>query len=179
MDQLTGLPGRWTTLERLRSRPPRRRYAHPVAVVLFDIDDFAELNHEHGRGRGCDPARARGAPAAEAQGDALGRIGADSYVAILPHTDEAGATAFANAVLDRLLERADTLDEGHPRHGGGEMINELLDDEDALIRQAGGTLASKEVAGRLSAPRRCELGSRSREGGPNAHPRWRMNQLQQ
>lgn len=108
VDQLTGLPNRWTTLERLRIETTEaRRYEHPVAVVLFDVDGFAALNHEHGLGIGDAILRelAVRLRVRMREADAVGRIGADAYLAILPHTDEAGAATFANAVLDRLLER--------------------------------------------------------------------------
>jgi diguanylate cyclase (GGDEF)-like protein len=37
--------------------------------------------------------------------DALGRVGGDSFLAILPHTDERGAAVFADAVRKRLIAR--------------------------------------------------------------------------
>lgn len=108
IDQLTGLASRWPTLDRLRTEAAEaRRYTHPVAVVLFDIDGFAELNHEHGLEAGDTILRevALRLRVRMREADAVGRIGADAFLAILPHTDEGGAAAFATAVLDRLLER--------------------------------------------------------------------------
>ena len=108
VDQLTGLANRWTTLDRLRTEAAEaRRYAHPVAVVLLDVDGFTGLNHEHGLDAGDAVLRelALRLRLRMREADAVGRIGADAFLAILPHTDEGGATAFANAVLDRLLER--------------------------------------------------------------------------
>jgi diguanylate cyclase (GGDEF)-like protein len=107
-DPLTGLASRWPTLERLRVEAAEaRRYAHPVAVVLLDVDAFAELNHEHGLDVGDAILReiALRLRIRMREADAVGRIGADAFLAILPHTDEGGAATFAMAVLDRLLER--------------------------------------------------------------------------
>lgn len=107
-DPLTGLPGRLPILDRLRTEASEaRRYAHPVAVVLLDIDQFADLNHEHGLDVGDEMLRriALRLRVRMREADAVGRIGADAFLAILPHTDEVGATAFARAVLDRVLER--------------------------------------------------------------------------
>lgn len=107
-DPLTGLASRWPTLERLRVEAAEaRRYTHPIAVVLFDIDAFAQLNHEHGLDAGDAILReiALRLRIRMREADAVGRIGADAFLAILPHTDEGGAAAFATAVLDRLLER--------------------------------------------------------------------------
>jgi diguanylate cyclase (GGDEF)-like protein len=107
-DTLTGIPGRGPTLARLRTEAAEaRRYAHPVAVVLLDIDQFAALNHEHGLDVGDEMLRriALRLRVRMREADAVGRIGADAFLAILPHTDEMGASTFARAVLDRVLER--------------------------------------------------------------------------
>jgi diguanylate cyclase (GGDEF)-like protein len=107
-DALTGIPGRGPTLARLRTEAAEaRRYAHPVAVVLLDIDQFAALNHEHGLDVGDEMLRriALRLRVRMREADAVGRIGADAFLAILPHTDEMGASTFARAVLDRVLER--------------------------------------------------------------------------
>ncbi|MEP6807850.1 MAG: GGDEF domain-containing protein, partial [Chloroflexota bacterium] len=108
MDPLTGLPGRGPTLGRLRiDAAEARRYAHAVAVILLDIDRFADLNHEHGVEVGDAILRevALRLRLRIREADALGRIGGDSFLAVLPHTDEQGATTFASALLDRLMER--------------------------------------------------------------------------
>jgi len=108
IDQLTGLASRWPTLDRLRTEAAEaRRYAHPVAAVLFDIDGFAALNHEHGLETGDAILRevAIRLRMRMREADGVGRIGADAFLAVLPHTDEGGAAAFATAVLDRLIER--------------------------------------------------------------------------
>ena len=114
-DPLTGLASRWPTLERLRVEAAEaRRYTHPVAVVLLDIDDFAQLNHEHGLDAGDAILReiALRLRIRMREADAVGRIGADAFLAILPHTDEGGAATFATAVLDRLLERRIVTERG-------------------------------------------------------------------
>lgn len=114
-DALTGIPGRLPTLDRLRMEAAEaRRYAHPVAVVLLDIDQFADLNHEHGLDVGDEMLRriALRLRVRMREADAVGRIGADAFLAILPHTDEEGAATFARAVLDRVLERQVMTDRG-------------------------------------------------------------------
>ena len=105
-DPLTGLPGRSQTIERLRVEAAEaRRYSHPVTVVLLDIDRFAQLNHEYGLPVGDAILRevALRLRLRVREADALGRIGGDLFLAILPHTDESGAAAFAHALLDRLM----------------------------------------------------------------------------
>ncbi|MBA3687255.1 MAG: GGDEF domain-containing protein [Chloroflexi bacterium] len=107
-DALTGLPSRWPTLDRLRTEAAEaRRYAHPFAAVLIDVDQFAALNHEQGLEVGDEMLRriALRLRVRMREADAVGRVGADAFLAILPHTDEVGAATFARAVLDRVLER--------------------------------------------------------------------------
>jgi diguanylate cyclase (GGDEF)-like protein len=114
-DPLTGLPSRGPTLDRLRTEAAEaRRYSHPVTVVLLDIDGFATLNHEHGLSVGDAVLRevALRLRLRIREADALGRIGGDAFLAVLPHTDEGGAATFAQAVLDRGVDRPFTTDRG-------------------------------------------------------------------
>ncbi len=115
LDPLTGLPSRGPTLDRLRTEAAEaRRYAHPVSVILLDIDGFAALNHDYGLGVGDAILRevALRLRLRVREADALGRVGGDAFLAILPHTDEGGAATFAQAVLDRAVERPFTTDRG-------------------------------------------------------------------
>ena len=115
VDPLTGLISRDPTLDRLRTETAEaRRYTHPLAVVLLDLDGFAQLNHEHGLSVGDAVLRevALRLRMRVREADALGRVGGDSFLAILPHTDEGGAATFARAMLDRLVARAITTDRG-------------------------------------------------------------------
>ena len=107
-DPLTAVASRAAIVERLRVEVAQaRRYRHPVTVVVVDVDDFAVINRIHGL-RGGDAVlrevalrmrlRVRAA-------DALGRAGSDGFLVVLPHTDQAGASMFADAVRHRLALR--------------------------------------------------------------------------
>ena len=102
------MPAGGSTLERLAIEAAEaRRYAHPVTVVLIDIDGFAAAEprpRPGGRRRVLREVALR-LRLRIREADALGRVGGDAFLAILPHTDEAGAATFAQAVLDRLVER--------------------------------------------------------------------------
>ncbi len=107
-DPLTGVATRRQVLERLAIEVAEsRRYAHPVAAVLIDIDGFTQLNHDHGLAVGDDVLRelALRLRLRMRAADALGRVGGDSFLAILPHTDERGAAVFSDAVRSRLVSR--------------------------------------------------------------------------
>jgi diguanylate cyclase (GGDEF)-like protein len=107
-DALTGIATRRAILERLRVEAAEaRRYTHPLAVLLLDVDGFAGINHDHGLEVGDAVLRelALRLRLRMRAADALGRAGGDSFLAILPHTDERGATVFAEALMRRLSTR--------------------------------------------------------------------------
>jgi diguanylate cyclase (GGDEF)-like protein len=114
-DPLTGVPSRRLALERLAIEAAEsRRYAHPVAVMLLDVDHFSEINREYGFTIGDAVLRelALRLRVRMRAADALGRVGGDSFMAILPHTDERGAALFADALRRRLISRPITTDAG-------------------------------------------------------------------
>lgn len=108
VDALTGVASRGAILERLRLEVAQaRRYRHPLAVVLLDIDGFGDVNREHGISGGDTVLRevALRIRLRVREADALGRAGSDGFIAALPHTDEAGAAIFADALRHRLALR--------------------------------------------------------------------------
>jgi diguanylate cyclase (GGDEF)-like protein len=105
VDPLTGVASRGAILERLRIEVAQaRRYRHPLAVVLLDVDRFAEINDAYGIGGGDAVLRevALRFRLRVREADALGRLGSDGFLATLPHTDEGGAATFADALRVRL-----------------------------------------------------------------------------
>jgi diguanylate cyclase (GGDEF)-like protein len=114
-DSLTGVASRRSILERLIVEVAQsRRYAHPVAVMLLDVDRFSNLNQAHGHTVGDVVLRelALRLRLRMRAADALGRAGGDSFMAILPHTDERGAAVFADAVRQRLITSPIETDAG-------------------------------------------------------------------
>ncbi len=154
VDALTGTASRRAILERLVVEVAEaRRYAHAVAVVLLDIDDFRKLNEDHGIGVGDAVLREIGLRIRLRMraADALGRVGSDSFVAILPHTDEHGAARFANAVLDRVAGPgvATNVGELHPAVSiGVALMRPGMDlSDEQLLSAADEALASARAAG--------------------------------
>jgi len=154
VDVLTGAGSRRAILGRLASEAAEaRRYAHPLAALLLDVDGFSALNREHGMGIGDEVLRevALRLRLRTRAADALGRVGADSFLLLLPHTDEAGAAGFANALLERLLSRPIDTYDGELRVAvsiGVAFMRpgmELSDDE--LLADADQALASARAAG--------------------------------
>ncbi len=107
-DSLTGVSSRTAITERLRDEVAgARRYPHPVSVVLIDIDGMGELNALHGTAVGDAVLReiALRIRVRVREADAIGRLAGDAFLAVLPHTDEKGATVFAEAIRDRATQR--------------------------------------------------------------------------
>lgn len=85
------------------------------------------------------------------EADALGRAGSDSFLAILPHTDEGGAATFARALRHRIGLRPVTV--------GQEQVTVTLSigvaimrsgeelDADGLLARADEALASARTPG--------------------------------
>lgn len=118
VDALSGAASRRAILERLVTEVAEaRRYSHPVAVVLLDVDGFRAINAEHGLAVGDAILREVGLRMRMRMraADALGRLGNDGFLMILPHTDERGAAAFANTVVRRVTGRPVATDVGELR----------------------------------------------------------------
>ena len=154
VDALTGTGSRRAILERLAIEVAEaRRYAHAVAVALLDIDDFRRLNEDHGLAVGDAVLREIGLRMRLRMraADALGRVGSDSFVAILPHTDEHGAARFANAILERVAGRAVATEVGelHPAVSiGVALMRPGMDlSDEQLLTAAEEALASARAAG--------------------------------
>ncbi len=154
VDALTGVSPRPAVLERLRIETAEaRRYAHPFAVALLDIDGMGDLNRRHGREVGDQVLRevALRLRVRTRTADAIGRIDGDAFLAILPHTDERGATVFADAMRRLTTERAILTDAGELRVtlsiGVAIMRAELALTDDQLLTAVHEALASAKAGG--------------------------------
>jgi diguanylate cyclase (GGDEF)-like protein len=108
VDPLTGVASRSAIMDRLRDEvAAARRYPHAVSIVLMDVDGMGEINAQHGTAVGDAVLRelALRMRVRVREADAIGRVAGDSFLAILPHTDEKGATVFAEAMRDRATQR--------------------------------------------------------------------------
>jgi diguanylate cyclase (GGDEF)-like protein len=154
VDPLTGVASRAAILERLRLEVSEaRRYRHPLAIVLLDVDHFGAINAEHGIAGGDAVLRevALRFRLRVREADAIGRFGGDGFIAALPHTDAAGAATFADALRHRLQLRPVVVDEAPVRVTvsvgvatvpAGEDI-----DLDGLLARVDEALASARSAG--------------------------------
>jgi diguanylate cyclase (GGDEF)-like protein/PAS domain S-box-containing protein/putative nucleotidyltransferase with HDIG domain len=149
-DGLTGLRNHRTFHEELRAEVKRaRRYSHPTAVVLMDLDEFKEVNDEHGHQTGDRLLRAVGRALQEVVRDTetVARLGGDEFAVLLPETDLDGATATAERVRLAIEAVPEAREHGVTVSAGVADLSQAASADD-LIRLADGALYWSKVNGR-------------------------------
>jgi diguanylate cyclase (GGDEF)-like protein len=111
-DGLTGIANRRCFDQRFRQEWARaRRTGSPLSLLLIDIDHFKKLNDTYGHLTG-DECLVQVAQILQTTlnrpGDLLARYGGEEFVALLPETDENGATRVAER-LQKTLGRSKPL----------------------------------------------------------------------
>lgn len=107
MDALTAVPNRRNILHRLDTAYAAAQPEGELAVIMFDIDHFKQLNDQYGHAAG-DQALQQVAAAVQEQlrdQDSVGRIGGEEFLVVLP-----GATlATGLSVAERLRRTVEAL----------------------------------------------------------------------
>lgn len=100
-DPLTGLYNRRRFEERVAEEIQRaRRYEHPLAMVMADIDRFKRYNDTHGHPQGDVVLQklARLLQTSVRGTDLVARYGGEEFAILLPETSKAGALAVAEKI---------------------------------------------------------------------------------
>jgi two-component system, cell cycle response regulator len=152
-DPLTGLFNRRYVLTRLAGLiSGARRHGRPLSVAMIDIDNFKRVNDVHGHDAG-DAALVsttiamRDRMRAE---DALGRLGGEEFLALLPDADAGAAAVVAESLrasVERARTRIDGLDLAVTVSVGSATWNGE-EDADALVKRADKALFVAKRAGR-------------------------------
>jgi diguanylate cyclase (GGDEF)-like protein len=106
-DSLTGLYNHRFFHERLRSELTRASRSHdPVAVLMFDLDDFKRVNDVYGHGAGDQLLIqvARVARETVRASDVVCRIGGEEFGVIMPSCGAGDALTLASRLTERLRE---------------------------------------------------------------------------
>lgn len=159
-DGLTGLANRGT-FEQVAERLVRRAQIDktPLALVIFDIDHFKQLNDTLGHAVG-DAALRGFAATLQTQSrptDLIARIGGEEFVAVMPgiHADEAGA--FAERVGEALrgvhggVGARLTVSAGVAPMGADDTVDSLLREADHALYAAKGAGRDRVVLAELVA----------------------------
>jgi diguanylate cyclase (GGDEF)-like protein len=152
LDGLTGVLNRRAWMTRAATEVAVSvRYAHPVAVLMIDLDHFKQINDSHGHDAG-DRAlvfSARVLQAALRPGDLVGRYGGEEFCVLMTHADHAAANAFDVRVRKDLASVAE-LELGFPLaySAGIAMRNSPDDTLAALLKRADAKLYRAKAQGR-------------------------------
>lgn len=139
------------TLEREFARS--KRYKHPFALVIFDIDHFKNINDTHGHLAGDEVLRRLGALIKDnvRTNDLVARIGGEEFAVLLPEADKRGGVALADK-LRRIVENEWFVHEGRAIPVtislGVVEFDEALKSGDALIQTADEKLYESKRKGR-------------------------------
>ncbi|HMA48363.1 MAG TPA: GGDEF domain-containing protein, partial [Magnetospirillaceae bacterium] len=152
-DELTQIPNRRGILETLAAElATSDRHALPLAVLMADIDHFKSINDTHGHAAGDAALRVVSRSLADAlrEGDAVGRLGGEEFLVLLPMLEGDGAQAAAER-LRRQVEQARAAFEGHEiplSVSIGIGCRRQGDSVDSLLARADAALYAAKGAGR-------------------------------
>ena len=129
------------------------RYHDALALILFDIDEFKNINDTLGHHAGDDLLKRVTAAASRhvREADVFARYGGDEFVILLPHTRAGEASLVADRIREDVSAESVVTKEGALTVTISAGIAELLprdDTLDALIQRADVALYESKRAGR-------------------------------
>ena len=139
LDSLTGSYNRRYAEQRLLTEIERaRRYSLPLTAILFDLDDFKQVNDEHGHAAGDAVLKAFAEKLSKSTrgSDMSARFGGDEFLALLPECGPEGVQYILKR-LDGLkaqvgeVMRPVSYSAGWAEYRPGESAEELLKRVDA------------------------------------------------
>jgi diguanylate cyclase (GGDEF)-like protein len=153
-DELTGLPNRRATLARFKQELARaQRQNQPLAMVMFDIDDFKLFNDKQGHSAGDAVLRhvANRLSAGKRAEDVLGRIGGEEFVLLLSGQSREHALETAERLRETVASSALAYDARSLKvtlSGGVSMLPHDGSDWDTLFTKADERLYMAKKSGR-------------------------------
>jgi diguanylate cyclase (GGDEF)-like protein len=107
-DALTGVLNRRGFEEMIQKETGlARRYGYPLSVIAVDIDHFKRVNDLHGHAAGDAVLRTVAMMFMQElrkDADAIGRVGGEEFMVLLPHTSGDGAIILAERLRQRLMK---------------------------------------------------------------------------
>lgn len=149
-DALTGLPGQAELHEWLQLLlAEHRRYGHPFAMALVDVDGLGRINSAHGRGAGDRMLAAVGGVIRSKVRDVdrTFRLRDDDFLVLMPHGDSAHARPMAERVARTVAESQGQDDPRVAVTVGISSCPSHGDDPDRLLQMAEEAAYSAKAAG--------------------------------
>ena len=106
-DSLTGLYNRYYLFKRLEEEIKRaKRYNHPLCMIIFDIDNFKQINDKYGHdvGDAVLSMVARVLKRNIRETDIAGRFGGEEFVIVCPETDIENGHLVAEKVREAISQ---------------------------------------------------------------------------
>jgi diguanylate cyclase (GGDEF)-like protein len=168
-DELTGLSNQRRFREFMAKEEERaHRFGHDLSLIMLDIDDFKQVNDEHGHLQGDEVLRTLGRILDdESRGiDEPARYGGEEFAVALPETALGGAVELAERIRSRIeSERVRGVNGVAPLHVtasiGAASMPASADTVRDLIAAADAALYEAKRAGKnrvVSAPARSQAG---------------------
>src|SRR5262249_25576407 len=135
-DGLTDLPNQRAFHEDLRRVvAAAQRHHEPVALAVFDLDDFKFLNDRHGHPHGDALIKRMADLLRDVRAEDRGyRIGGDEFALILPRTDARGARIVVSRIVDKAGALAFSTGISELRRGG--TIQLLRSEADSALYES-------------------------------------------
>ncbi len=149
-DPLTGLSNRLKFDEALAKEIRRsRRFDTPLSLILYDIDNFKQINDSFGHQVGDDVLIKLSRHVAERMRatDLLARWGGEEFAILVPHPDGASAARFAN-ILRAAIEVVDFDDVGTVTCSFGVAQLSAGESADGLVQRVDCALYRAKLSGR-------------------------------
>jgi diguanylate cyclase (GGDEF)-like protein/PAS domain S-box-containing protein len=130
-----------------------RRHPSPLSLCMLDADYFKRINDVHGHATGDEALKllARTAARCLRVNDVLARIGGEEFVALLPHTDTAGAKEVAERIRQEIAVQSIDAPDGKTVQftvSGGVCELRPEDTLETFLNRADEALYSAKQAGR-------------------------------
>ena len=130
-----------------------RRYGQDLAAILFDIDQFKDINDAHGHAVGDEVLKNLSRIVAKTcrESDVAGRVGGEEFAILLPHTNAQNAYELAERLREQMEQSVIHLEGGDVKFTasfGVAQMHAECESLEALVATADGAMYNAKHRGR-------------------------------